>query len=124
MSEPINDARLGRIVRRYLHFYSITDRKANETFAHFAGDMRKNEMVVRKRDAKHGPREHSHDGALHCDGFFRIYYVHLRGALANSAAPKLQGRAQQSIPPSTGENQRRTAARLEGADVVRADALR
>ena len=124
ISESINDARLGGIVWGHLHFYSITDRKANETFAHFAGDMRKNEMVVRKRDAKHGPGKHRHDGALYCDRFFRIYHVHLRVALANSAAPKLRGRAAQSIPPFTGENQRRDAARPEGADVVRADALR
>ena len=88
MSESVYDTRLGGIVWRHLHFYSITDRKANEAFAHFAGDMRKNEMVVRKRDAKHGPREHRHDGALYYDSFFRIYHVHFRVALANNAASK------------------------------------
>src|ERR1041385_2480903 len=106
MSESINDTRLGSIVWRHLHFYSITDRKANETFAHSAGDMRKNEMVVCKRDAKHGPREHRHDGALYYERFFRIYHVHFRVVLANSAAPK-SGTALRNqfllLPARTGE---------------------
>jgi len=88
--------------------------------------MRKNEMVIRKRDAKHGSGKHCHDGALHCNGFFRIYHVHLRGALANSALPKLRGRAAQSTPLFSGENQRTDAVRLrlEGGDALHADVLR
>jgi hypothetical protein len=30
-------------------------------------------MIVRERDAKHGSREHRHDGALQFDGLFRIH---------------------------------------------------
>ena len=106
MSESIHDARPGGVVGRHLHFHPVANREANKTLAHLAGDMRENEMVVRKGDAKHGSRKHRCDGALYCNGFFRIYYVHLRGALSNSAAPKLWSRAAQSIrflPAKTGE---------------------
>jgi hypothetical protein len=34
-------------------------------------------MLVRKRDAKHGPGKHHRDGALQFDGFFRIHSVAL-----------------------------------------------
>ncbi len=73
ISEAINDARLGGIVGRHLHLYSVTDRQTNKAFTHPAGDVRKNKALVRKRDAKHGPGKHRHDGALHFDGFFRIH---------------------------------------------------
>jgi len=75
ISEPINDARLGCIVGRHLHFYSITNRQSDETLAHLPGDMRENEMVIGKRNSKHGSRKHSHDGALNLNGLFRIHDV-------------------------------------------------
>ncbi len=75
ISEPINDARLGCIVGRHLHFYSITNRQSDETLAHLPGDMRENEMVVGKRNSKHGSRKHRHDGALYLNGLFRIHDI-------------------------------------------------
>lgn len=75
MSESINDARLAGVVRRHLHFYPVTDREANKTFAHLAGDMRENKMIVRQRDTKHSPGQHRHNGALQFDGFFGIHDV-------------------------------------------------
>ncbi len=86
ISEPINDARLGGIVGRHLHLYSITDCQTNKAFAHPARDMRENKALVRKRDAKHGSWKHRHDSAFHFDGFFRIHDVDLPVAGANSAA--------------------------------------
>src|SRR5437870_9908518 len=64
ISESINDASLGGVVRRHLHFYPIPDCKSNETLAHLPGDMRENQMIVRQRDAKHSSEEHRHDGAF------------------------------------------------------------
>jgi hypothetical protein len=98
ISEPINDARLRGIVWGHLHLYSITDCQTNKAFAHPAGDMRKNKALVRKRDAKHRPWKHRHDGAFHFDGFFRIHGADLLVAVANSAAQEFLGRAEQSIP--------------------------
>jgi hypothetical protein len=91
MSESINDARFGGVVRRHFHFYPVPGRKANEPpLTHLPGNVRENEMVVRKRDAKHGPGEHRHNGALQFDRFFRIQHVGF-GNAANSAAPKVFG---------------------------------
>jgi len=39
--------------------------------------MRENEVIVRQRDAKHRPGQHTHDGALQGDGFCRIHDVDL-----------------------------------------------
>ena len=53
LCEPINDTRLFDIVRRHLEFYTIANRKANKTFAHFSGNVREHETLVRQRNAKH-----------------------------------------------------------------------
>jgi hypothetical protein len=73
ISESINDASFGGVVRRHLHFYPIPDCKSNETLAHLSGNVRENLMIVRQRDAKHGSGKHRHDGALQFNGFFRIH---------------------------------------------------
>lgn len=75
ISESINNASFGGVVGRHLHFYSITDRKTNKAFAHLAGNVRENEMIVCKRDAKHGSRKHRQDGALQFDSFFGTRHV-------------------------------------------------
>jgi len=75
ISESINDARLCGVVRRHLHFHPVTNREANKTLAHFPGDMRENEMIIREGDSKHGSRKHRLDDALYCDGFFRIQHI-------------------------------------------------
>jgi len=74
MSESINDASFGAVVGRHLHFHPVPNRKANEPpVTHFAGNVRENETVVRKRDAKHGPGEHRHDCPLQFDRFFGVH---------------------------------------------------
>ena len=88
MSESINDASLGGVVGRHLHFHPVPDCKANETFAHLSRNVRENEMLVRKRDAKHGPREHGHDRPLQFDGFVRVHDVDL-GELAKQSISNL-----------------------------------
>jgi hypothetical protein len=80
ISESINDARFGGVVGRHLHFHSITDCKPNETpLAHFSGDVRENQMIVRKRDTEHGSRKHRHNGALQFDRFLGIHDAHILG---------------------------------------------
>src|SRR5213080_1418425 len=75
ISQPINDARLGCIVGRHLHTYSITNRQSDEPLADLPGDMGENGMVIVKRDSKPGSRMHSHDGALNLNGLFSIHDV-------------------------------------------------
>ena len=64
ISESINDARFGGVVRRHFHFHPVPNCKPNKALAHLSGDMRENEMIVRERDAKHGSGQHRRDGAL------------------------------------------------------------
>jgi hypothetical protein len=73
MSESVNDTSFRGVVRRHLHSHSIADCKPNEPLAHLSGNVRENQMIVRERDAKHGPGQDHHDGALQFDGFFRIH---------------------------------------------------
>lgn len=75
MSESINDARPGGIIWRHLHFHPIANREANETLAHFAGDVRENKMIVREGDSKHGPGQNRRNRPLQLDCFFRIHGV-------------------------------------------------
>ena len=73
MSESINDTSFRGVVRRHLHSHSIADCKPNEPLAHLSGNMRENQTLVRERDAKHGPRQDHHNGALQFDRLFRIH---------------------------------------------------
>jgi len=73
MSESINDTGFGGVVRRDLHFHPVPNCKPNETFAHLPGNVRENQMIVRKGDAKHGSGEHRRDGAFQFYCFFRIH---------------------------------------------------
>jgi hypothetical protein len=84
MSESINDAGFGGVVGRHLHFHPVPDCKTNEPLAHLSGNVRENEMIVRKRDAKHGTREHRRDHPLELDRFFRIQHVGLGDALTSA----------------------------------------
>jgi hypothetical protein len=73
MSESINDARLGGIVRRHFHSHAVANRQANKTLAHLSRDMREDQTFVCERHAKHGPGEHHHNSALQLDRFLRIH---------------------------------------------------
>jgi hypothetical protein len=125
MLESINDAGFGGVVGRHLHFHPVANCKPNETFAHLAGNVRENEMIVRECDAKHGSGEHRHDGALQFDGFFRIHSDVVGVSRVSNVGPE-----NFSGPTSnlfTGESPRSDASRrrrLEDADALRVDALR
>jgi len=69
MSESIHDARFSGVIRRHLHSYSIANCEANKSLAHFPGDVRENQVIVRKRNAKHGSGKDRHDRALDGDRF-------------------------------------------------------
>jgi hypothetical protein len=75
MLEPVNNPRFGGVVRRHLHSYAIADGKANKTFAHFAGDMRKDKMFVRERDSKHRAGQHAHYRSFYADRFLGIHSI-------------------------------------------------
>src|SRR5205814_1605711 len=77
--ESVNNTSFRGVVRRHLHFHSITNRKPNETFAHLSGNMRKNQTLVCERDAKHGSGQHHHNGALQLDRFLRIHHGYVSG---------------------------------------------
>src|ERR1700734_2595793 len=52
--EAVNDARLGEVVLRHLHFHPVAGGQADETLAHFARDMgQDNVLAVVQLDAKH-----------------------------------------------------------------------
>jgi len=108
ISEPIHNARFGDVVWRHLHFYAITDCQTNKAFAHFPWDMRKDQMVVRKRDAKHGPGKHRHDGAFHFNGFFGIHNSDLFLSCCQQHGLGNPGRAAQSILPLASRTRKRT----------------
>src|SRR4030095_11357132 len=46
--ESVDDTSFLGVVRRHLHFHSITNCKPNEAFAHLSGNMRKNQTLVRE----------------------------------------------------------------------------
>jgi hypothetical protein len=75
MSESIHDSRLSGVVGRHLHSYSIANCKANKSLAHLPGDVRENQVIVRKRNAKHGSRKDRHNRALDRDRFLSIYHA-------------------------------------------------
>ena len=93
MLESINDAGLGGVVRRHLHFHPVSNCKPNETLAHLPGNVRENEMIVRERDAKHGSGEHRHDRALQFDGFFRIHSAVAVSRVSKVGPENFQGRS-------------------------------
>jgi len=75
MSESINNTSFRGVVRRHLHFHSITDCKPNKAFAHLSGNVREDQTLVRESDAKHGPGQDHRNGPLQFYGFLRIHDV-------------------------------------------------
>jgi hypothetical protein len=65
LCEPINNTRLLDIVRRHFEFHTVTNRKADEAFAHLSGNVRKHEMFIRERHAKHCAGKNGHDCPFH-----------------------------------------------------------
>ena len=76
-------------------------------------------MIVRQRDAKHRPGQHTHDGALQADGFCPIH----DDDLAISAAPNAFGAGCAINSGSTGDCPQ-NGSRRKDADALRVDVLR
>ena len=91
MSESINDPCFSGVVRRHLHFHPVANGKSNKTFAHFARDMRKHEIVIGKRNPKHCSGQHVHNRAFNLDRFFRFHDVDLRSGRLTSIARLQRG---------------------------------
>jgi hypothetical protein len=70
MLESIHDSRFSGVVGRHFHSYSIANCQANESLAHFSGDVRENQMIVRECNTKHRPRKDGHNRALDGNRFF------------------------------------------------------
>ena len=87
ISESINNTSFRGVVRRHLHSYPITDCKSDETFAHLSGNVRENQMIVCKRDTKHGPRQDHRDGTFQLDRFLRIHDGYVLGGAIDLNRP-------------------------------------
>jgi hypothetical protein len=131
MLEAVNNPRFGSIVGRHLHSYAIAYRQANETFAHFAGNVGKNKMIVRKRDPKHRSGQHRGDRSFNRDCFLRIHHWRICGAsLLIHRCHDASGIVALQFPEFTGDysrmnaDRRRRRRRRKDADVPRGDALR
>ncbi len=53
-----------------MEFYTIANREANKTFAHFSGNVGEHEMFVCQRDTKHCAGKNGHDYPFYFDSFF------------------------------------------------------
>ena len=73
LAEPINDARFVDIVGRHFQLYPVADGQANKAFAHLSGNVRENEVFVRKLNAKHCARENGNDFSFQLDRFSGIH---------------------------------------------------
>jgi hypothetical protein len=69
-AEAPDDAGLGEIVRRHLHFHAIADGEPDEALAHLAGNGREHLMLVRQFHPEHRARQHSEDAPFHFNVLF------------------------------------------------------
>jgi hypothetical protein len=73
LAKPINDARFVDIVGGHLQLHPVADGQANKAFAHLSGNVRENEMFVRKLNTKHCARENGNDFSFQLDRFPGIH---------------------------------------------------
>jgi hypothetical protein len=73
LAKPINDARFVDIVGGHFQLHPVADGQANKAFAHLSGNVRENEMFVRKLNAKHRARENGNDFSFQLDRFPGIH---------------------------------------------------
>ena len=52
---PESDPRLAGVIRRNLHFHFVSRNNPDKIFPHFAGDVRKHDMVIRQLHPEHRP---------------------------------------------------------------------
>jgi len=73
LAESIGDPRLGNVVGRHFHSNAVAGGEADKMFAHLAGDMCQNLVLVVKDNAKHGSGQDS----LNCPfQFDRLFGAH------------------------------------------------
>ena len=80
LTEPVNDPRLVKIVRRHLELHAVATSQANEAFPHFARDVGENGVVVGELHAEHCARKNGSDLPLDFDSFFGIHILCKTGA--------------------------------------------
>ena len=56
-SYPVYDSRLGRIVRRHLHFYLVAYHQPYETLSHFPRYVGENLVITSQLDLEHRASE-------------------------------------------------------------------
>ena len=54
---PVNDSRLGRIVRRHLHFYLVAYHQPYEPLSHFTRYVGKNLVITSQLNLEHRTSE-------------------------------------------------------------------
>lgn len=57
LAKPEDDAGLGEIIWRHLHFHTVANNEADETFAHFPGNVGEDLMAAGELHAEHGACE-------------------------------------------------------------------
>lgn len=72
--QTVNDARLIEVVGRHFHFDPITDRQADEPFAHATRDVGQDLVFVIELDAEHGSGEHGEDPAFEFNRLFHNFF--------------------------------------------------
>jgi hypothetical protein len=71
--ESVDDSGFADIIRRHFHSNAIANGETDETFAHLAGDMGQDKVLVSQGNSEHGPWQHRHDSAFYGNRLFRIH---------------------------------------------------
>ncbi len=75
LSEAVDDSAFIEVVRGHFEFDAVAIGEADEAFAHLAGDVREDLVLVRELDTEHGPGEDGDDFAF---GFNKFVWLHRR----------------------------------------------
>jgi hypothetical protein len=121
LSEAIDDSAFIEVVWGHFEFYAVAIGEADEAFAHLAGDVRENLVLVREFDPKHGPGENGNDLAF---GFNKFVWLHnfFQACLRRRKARRLlelreTNCAKAGCVPSSPRQRGKTRARLPKAEV-------
>ena len=69
------DSRFGQVVGGHFQSYTVANGEADEVFAHLAGDMREDFMLVVQRHSEHGARQNRFDNAFQFDRLFCAHNI-------------------------------------------------
>jgi len=80
--EAVDDAGLGEVVLRHLHFHAIAGGQADEALAHLARDMGQDDVLaVVQLDAKHRAGKDRDDPAFNFDDVCCVVLCHVSGTI-------------------------------------------